>query len=258
MKALVVEVKGGVTALLPNQTTPIPVKKNTTIYEGTEVTLDSGGVLVWYKQIYGKVEREELYGPAVIAFPGKFVGDDVKVAGQRTLGGVVRGDEVSQGELECLSPDQIRLPQTDVSVPFLKFSCNQAPDYSRVSYILTQDNKQVRTGTFFEGFKNPGLNEGVYTIAFYHVNQKIAQSSLQIDSFDLDKALNQLTQNQQSSVPTDLLVTMYLCQVGYKYVCETNLEYRYIAKHQKPMSVENRIVSVRLKALIRDSLNFDH
>ncbi|MDN4708022.1 hypothetical protein QYZ41_22760 [Vibrio parahaemolyticus] len=258
MKALVVEVKGAVTALLPNQTTPIPIKTSTTIYEGTEVTLDAGGVLVWYKQIYGKVEREELYGPAVIAFPGKFVGDDMKVAGQRTLGGIVRGDEVFQGELECLSPDQIRLPQTDVSVPFLKFSCNQAPDYSQVSYILKQDTKQVRTGTFFEGFKNPGLNEGVYTIAFYHANQKIAQSSLQIDSFDLDKALTQLTQNQQSSVSTDLLVTMHLCQIGYKYLCETNLEYRYIAKPQKPMSVENRIVSIRLKALIRDSLNFDH
>ncbi|MGI9834052.1 hypothetical protein ACJPQX_12395 [Vibrio vulnificus] len=215
-------------------------------------------MLVWYKQIYGKVEREELYGPAVITFPGKFASDDVKLAGQRTLGGVVRGGEVSQGELECLSPDQIRLPKTDVSVPFLKFSCNQAPDYSQVSYILTQDTKQVRTGTFFEGFKNPGLNEGDYTIAFYHANQKIAQSSLKIDSFDLDKALNQLTPNQQPSVPTDLFVTMHLCQIGYKYVCETNLEYRYIAKHKKPMSVENRIFSARLKAMIRDSLNFEH
>ncbi len=215
-------------------------------------------MLVWYKQIYGKVEREELYGPAVITFPGMFIEDDVKVAGQRTLGGVVRGDEVIEGELKCLSPDQILLPQTDVSVPFLKIACNKAPDYSQVSYILTQGTKTVRTGTFFEGFKNPGLNEGAYKITFYHANQKIAQSSLQIDSYDLDKALNQLTQNQQASVPTDLLVTMHLCQIGYKYVCETNLEYRYIGKNQKPMTVESKGVSVRLKVLIRDSLNFDH
>lgn len=214
--------------------------------------------MVWYKQIYGNVEREVLYGPAVISFPGKLVGNDIKVTGQRTLGGVVRGDEVSQGELDCQAPDQIRLPQTNISIPFLKFYCNRAPDYSQVSYVLTQDSKQVRTGTFFEGFKNPRLNDGAYTIVFYHANQKIAQSSLKIDSFDLDKSLSQLTQNKQSSVPKDLLVTIHLCRIGYKYICETNLEYRYIGKNQKQMSVENRIVSVRLKALIRDSLYFNH
>lgn len=237
---------------------------SSTIPEGTKVTLDSGAALVWYKQIYGKVEREELYGPAVIAFPGKFVNDDVKMVGQRTLGGIVRGDEEYEGLQECRSPEQILLPQMDVSVPFLKFTCNQAPDYSRVSYVLTQDTKRVRTGTFFEGFKNSGLIEGEYTIAFYHANQKLAESKLRVDSFDLNKAINQLTQNLKSSIPTDLLVTMHLCQIGYKYVCETNLEYRYIAKSQKsqkshkPISVEDRIVLARLKGLIRDSLNFEH
>lgn len=257
IKALVTEVKGEVVVRFPNHNKSTLLKENITLPEGAELTLTDGSSLSWYKQIYDNIEYEELYGPAIIQFPSKFVGVTAKISGQRTLGGIVRGDDGAIEAIECDYSDQIRLPKTKLSIPFLKFKCNQAPDYSSVNFVISQGNIQVTTGRFFDGFNNTELAQGRYKITFYAGNNRLVESTLVVEAFDLDSKLIDLQTNTKSVLPMDLMVTLELCQSGYRYLCETNLAYRFIAKDTKPMSTKDRVLGLHLKSMIRDSLNFN-
>ncbi|MCE9688264.1 hypothetical protein LZP73_19015 [Shewanella sp. AS16] len=254
--AIVIKVSGDVKVLEPNKKVITKITEKTKLKEGSKITIGKHSSMHWVRREYDQTKIENIIGPAEFDFPSKISGRLYQLNGQRSLGGVYRGDSDST-DIECTYPETIKIPKTKTVLPFLQLTCNRSLRYQDIRYEVTQNGNAVKSGMFFDGFKNTTLTQGSYRITFYNKASKLIESKLEIDSFDLDSRLSEIINDKQKlNIPTDLMASLELCQIGYRYICQMNLDYQVILKDKTIKSTKNLELTRELKKMLDDSLNY--
>ncbi|WP_010605196.1 hypothetical protein [Pseudoalteromonas maricaloris] len=256
----IIEVKGNVKVKKRGDSEFYALKKGAVLFGGLTVVVYQDGYLKWVGREY------ENFFSDVIAYPTKpleielprkhTLEKSLKRTGARTHAAVYRGDK-NDSNAHCTYPKTIRLPKTKYKLHFLLLTCGSHLKYSDVRYDVYKEDEVIVSGGFFDGLSSNALEKGEYTLSFYEKDKKLTQSQLVVDSFDLDSNIKSaLVSKRIEGVSPDMIATIQLCSLDYKYLCKMNLEYRSIGNDRLESTYVDEMLESDLQSVLFDMASY--